>query len=86
MGSQKKQRGVSDKEIRRRLESHPPSCKLVAYALSQHESLTRTELAEVTLLSGRTIRYALNRLTEDELIESRRDLEDPHHKTYQLVA
>ncbi|MCG1004943.1 MarR family transcriptional regulator [Halobacterium noricense] len=67
------------------LEDLPPSAKLVAKVLEYHEGLTQSELAEKTLLPDRTVRYALTRLEEEGLVESRYLLSDARKQVYTLA-
>ena len=47
----------------------PPSAKLVFVVLSEEGTLTQKQLVEETRLSGRTVRYALERLREINALE-----------------
>lgn len=62
----------------------PPSSKLVAKVLEYNDTLTQTELAEETLLPPRTVRYALNRLEEKDVVESRFSFSDARKRLYTL--
>lgn len=63
----------------------PPSAKLVAKVLEYNETLTQSQLAEETLLPPRTVRYALNRLEEEEVVESRFSFSDARKRLYTLA-
>ena len=63
----------------------PPSAKLVAKTLEYNDALTQSQLAEETLLPPRTVRYALNRLEEEELVDSRYSFHDARKQVYFLV-
>lgn len=63
----------------------PPSAKLVAKVLEYNETLTQSQLAEETLLPARTVRYALNRLEEEGVVESRFSFSDARKRLYTLT-
>ncbi|MXR19657.1 MarR family transcriptional regulator [Halobacterium bonnevillei] len=67
------------------LEDLPPSAKLVAKVLEYNDTLTQSELAEETLLPARTVRYALTRLEEHEVVESRFSFSDARKRIYTLA-
>ncbi|MFB6077140.1 MAG: MarR family transcriptional regulator [Candidatus Nanohaloarchaea archaeon] len=73
-----------ENEFRERLEELSPSCKLVAYVLVDETHLTPEALAEETLLPKRTVRYALNRLMESNLVDSSIYIEDPRKNVYYI--
>ncbi|MCU4740160.1 winged helix-turn-helix domain-containing protein [Halobacteria archaeon AArc-m2/3/4] len=62
----------------------PPSAKLVAKVLEYNETMTQQEIAEETLLPARTVRYALNRLDEENVIDSRFSFSDARKRLYSL--
>jgi DNA-binding MarR family transcriptional regulator len=62
----------------------PPSAKLVAKTLEYNDSLTQSELADETLLPPRTVRYALNRLEEVGVVDSRFSFADARKRIYSL--
>ncbi|WP_227354666.1 MULTISPECIES: MarR family transcriptional regulator [Haladaptatus] len=62
----------------------PPSAKLVAKVLEYNETMTQSELADETLLPPRTVRYALNRLEDEELVDSRFSFSDARKRLYTL--
>ncbi|AUG46495.1 ArsR family transcriptional regulator [Haloarcula taiwanensis] len=62
----------------------PPSAKLVAKVLEYNETLTQSQLAEETLLPPRTVRYALSRLEDVGVIESRFSFADARKRIYTL--
>lgn len=71
-----------DREALREL---PPSAKLVAKVLEYRGTLTQSELAEETLLPSRTVRYALTRLDEADIVESRFSFTDARKRIYSLA-
>lgn len=62
----------------------PPSAKLVAKVLEYNDTLTQSQIAEETLLPDRTVRYALSRLDEEELVTSRFSFSDARKRLYTL--
>ncbi len=62
----------------------PPSAKLVIKVLEYHDTLTQSELAEETMLPARTVRFAISRLQEAGLIESRFAFTDARKRLYSL--
>jgi len=62
----------------------PPSAKLVAKVLEYNDQLTQSQLAEETLLPGRTVRYALNRLQEVGVVDARFSFTDARKRVYTL--
>jgi len=62
----------------------PPSAKLVAKVLEYNGSLTQSQLAEETLLPPRTVRYALSRLEDVGVVESRFSFADARKRIYTL--
>ena len=67
------------------LEDLPPSAKLVAKVLEYNDTLSQSELAEETLLPDRTVRYALTRLEEHDVVESRFSFSDARKRLYTLT-
>ena len=76
---------ADEEEFRDRLSELPPSAKLVAKVLEIDSPLSQGELAEESLLPDRTVRYALNRLGEEDLVESRYSFEDARKQVYYLA-
>ena len=62
----------------------PPSAKLVAKVLEYNDTLTQSELAEETLLPPRTVRYALSRLEDADVVDSRFSFCDARKRLYSL--
>ncbi|WP_335999963.1 MarR family transcriptional regulator [Halorientalis halophila] len=77
---------LADPEFRERLRELPPSAKLVAKVLEGDAPLSQGQLAEESLLPDRTVRYALNRLEESELVGSRYSFHDARKQVYYLSA
>lgn len=62
----------------------PPSAKLVAKTLEYNDTLTQSQLADETMLPSRTVRYALNRLEEVGVVDSRFSFSDARKRIYTL--
>jgi DNA-binding GntR family transcriptional regulator len=73
-------------EVRERLRELPPSAKLVAHVLEGDSPLSQGQLAEQSLLPDRTVRYALNRLEDASLVDSRYSFQDARKRVYFLDA
>lgn len=68
------------------LKDLPPSAKLVYKILECNGShYTQKEIAEESLLPARTVRYALNRLKENEIVEEQSYLRDARQSHYSLA-
>ncbi len=76
---------LADPEFRETLRELPPSAKLVAKVLEDTPPLSQGQLAEESLLPDRTVRYALNRLEEKELVDSRYSFTDARKQVYYLI-
>ena len=76
---------MSDPEFRDSLRDLPPSAKLMAKVLEDTAPLSQGQLAEKSLLPDRTVRYALNRLQEEDLVGSRYSFHDARKQVYFLV-
>ena len=75
---------LSPDDFRERLRELPPSAKLVAKVLETDEPLSQGRLAEESLLPDRTVRYALNRLEDEDLVNSRYSFQDARKQVYYL--
>lgn len=64
--------------------SLPPSAKLVYKTLEYEGPLTQSELAEESLLPQRTVRHALGKLEDAELIEESVYLMDARKSNYEI--
>ena len=67
------------------LKQLPPSPKFVAKVLEYEGELDQSEIAEKTDLPQRTVRYALGRLEEHDLVESEVVMGDARRKRYRLA-
>ncbi len=62
----------------------PPSAKLVYKVLEYNGPMTQKEIAEESMLSGRTVRYALERLQEIEAVTEDIYFADARQSIYEL--
>lgn len=66
------------------LSEMPPSAKLVVKTLEHEGELTQPQLADQTLLAGRTVRSALSTLEEADIVTSRSSVVDARKTLYTL--
>jgi len=76
---------LTESEFEDRLRELPPSAKLVAKVLETEGSLSHSQLADESLLPDRTVRYALNRLDDVGLVDSRYSFHDARKQVYFLA-
>ncbi len=62
----------------------PPSAKLVAKVLEYNDTMTQQQIAEESLLPARTVRYALSRLEDEQVVDSRFSFSDARKRLYSL--
>ncbi|MFW5965729.1 MAG: ArsR family transcriptional regulator [Halodesulfurarchaeum sp.] len=67
------------------LEELPPSAKLVYKVLEYDGPLTQKRIVEQSMLSARTVRYALDRLDDCECIDERVYFQDARQSLYTLA-
>lgn len=67
-----------------RIDGFSPSMKLVLNILEAHGPLTQKEIAKETHLPSRTVRYALNRLKDEDVLEEREYFQDARQCLYQI--
>lgn len=67
------------------LADSPPSAKLVAKILAHEGELTQSQLAEETMLSKRTVRYALSELEDADVVTSKVSFVDARQSLYSTV-
>jgi DNA-binding MarR family transcriptional regulator len=67
-----------------RLSDLPPSAKLVFLVLERHGSLTQRGIRDESLLTARTVRYAISRLEDEGLVEGRISFRDARQRIYSL--
>lgn len=75
---------ATDGEVEEKIDDLPPSAKLVYKVLEYNGQMTQKELASETRLSVRTVRYALNRLGDVELVEQVPCLSDGRRTLYDV--
>ncbi|MFP4189309.1 MAG: MarR family transcriptional regulator [Halobacteriales archaeon] len=75
---------ATDGKVEEKIDELPPSAKLVFKVLEYNRQMTQKEIAEETRLSVRTVRYALNRLTEEGIVEQVPCLSDGRQTLYDL--
>lgn len=80
---QPKDSDITVQELESQLQELPPSAKLVAKILEEEEMEQHT-IADETMLPDRTVRYALNRLKEANVVTSRISLTDARKEVYRL--
>ena len=68
------------------LRALPPSAKLVAKTLEYEGRLTQAELVESTRLPDRTVRYALRKLEDEDVVTSRVSFADARQRVYSLTT
>ena len=78
--------GDEEQASRDAIRDLPPSAKLVAKVLEYNGSLTQSQLAEETLLPPRTVRYALTRLDDVNVVRSRFSFSDARKRIYTLTV
>ncbi|WP_338739932.1 helix-turn-helix domain-containing protein [Haloplanus salilacus] len=66
------------------LDDLPPSAKLVFKVLEYNGSLTQKGIVEESMLSARTVRYALERLEELGVVDEDVYFADARQNLYQL--
>lgn len=68
------------------LRDLPPSAKLVYTVLREEGRLTQRQIAEHTMLSPRTVRYALSDLREADVVDEEINFMDARQRIYSLSA
>ncbi|CQH45402.1 NP_1176A family transcription regulator [Halobacterium hubeiense] len=68
------------------LEDLPPSAKLVYKVLEYDGPLTQKRIVEETMLSARTVRYALERLEDRGVVDEDIYFADARQSLYQLTS
>lgn len=67
-----------------KLERLPPSAKLVFKVLETKGQMTQKEIINETILPSRTVRYAINRLKEEEILMERFYFIDSRQSLYEI--
>ncbi|MCZ7381329.1 MAG: winged helix-turn-helix domain-containing protein [Candidatus Methanoperedens sp.] len=58
--------------------------KLILNILENHGSLTQKEISKLSRLPTRTVRYALSRLKDEDVLEEREYFQDARQCLYQI--
>lgn len=66
------------------LQDLPPSAKLVYKVLEHEGSLTQKRIVDESMLSPRTVRYALERLADIDVVEEQIHFADARQKLYSI--
>ncbi|HEY9207370.1 MAG TPA: helix-turn-helix domain-containing protein [Candidatus Methanoperedens sp.] len=66
------------------IEGFSPSMKLILNILENRGPLTQKEIAKVTRLPARTVRYALSRLKDEDILEEREYFQDARQCLYRI--
>ncbi len=66
------------------IDKFSPSMKLILNILENRGPLTQKEIAAVTRLPSRTVRYALNRLKNEDVLEEHEYFQDARQCLYQI--
>ena len=75
---------MKDHFVTVKIEGFSPSMKLILNILENHGPLTQKEITKVTRLPTRTVRYALNRLKKEDILEEREYFRDARQCLYQI--
>ena len=67
-----------------KIDHLPPSAKLVFKVLESSGFLTQKDIVRQTYLPARTVRYALNRLKEENVLQERFYFQDARSRLYGL--
>ncbi len=68
------------------LEDLPPSAKLVYKVLEYNGAMTQKGIVEESMLSARTVRYALERLEDIEIVDEDVYFADARQNLYEISA
>ncbi|WP_226041586.1 helix-turn-helix domain-containing protein [Natrinema sp. DC36] len=67
------------------IDGLPPSAKFVLWVLEDEGELTQQELCDTITLPARTVRWALNRLEDEGIVESRPYTRDARKSVYTIA-
>ena len=67
-----------------KLEKLPPSAKLVYKSLEANGQMTQKDIIRETILPSRTVRYALNRLKQEEILMELFNFLDSRQRLYEI--
>lgn len=62
----------------------PPSAKLTYLVLKEIQPATHQDLCDRTTMPERTVRHAMSKLIQSDLVERRKNVRDPRKKVYTL--
>ncbi len=71
---------------RKEIDDLPPSAKLVFKVLEYKGSLTQKQIVNESMLSARTVRYALERLEEIGVVEEDIYFADARQSLYEITV
>lgn len=77
-------RSKSIEEHQERLDGHPPSAKYVAKIIELEGSATQATIINKSLLPRRTVGFALERLEDAGVVQSRPSFTDARKTIYEL--
>lgn len=66
------------------IEGFSPSMKLILNILENGGPMTQKEIAKITRLPARTVRYALGRLKKEDVLEEREYFQDARQCLYRI--
>lgn len=76
---------MMSQNTREAIEDLPPSAKLVLKVLEYRGSLTQKQIIEESMLSARTVRYALERLEDIGIVEEDIYFADARQNLYEVT-
>jgi len=76
---------TSSSEQRKKIGHLPPSAKLVYKVLESGGQLTQKDLIRETSLPSRTVRYAIHRLKDEQIVIERHYFTDARQSLYGLI-
>jgi DNA-binding MarR family transcriptional regulator len=76
---------MMSQDTREEIEDLPPSAKLVLKVLEYRGSLTQKQIIEESMLSARTVRYALERLQEIGVVTEDIYFADARQSLYEVT-
>ncbi|WP_342765645.1 helix-turn-helix domain-containing protein [Methanolobus chelungpuianus] len=74
--------GIEIKHIK--LEKLPPSAKLVFNVLKANGQMTQKDIIRETVLPSRTVRYAISRLKDEQILMERFNFIDSRQSFYEI--
>ncbi|MES3517688.1 MAG: helix-turn-helix domain-containing protein [Natronomonas sp.] len=77
---------MADSEGEEELADLPPSAKLVFKVLEYNGPMTQKGIVEESMLSARTVRYALERLEDIDVVSEDVYFADARQNLYEIIA